>query len=42
MSNQLQKAYEVGKAGNHVDTYGLAHQEKAKIDAAVNAGRLGK
>jgi hypothetical protein len=37
-----QKAYEVGRNGGTVNTNGLPHQQKERIDAAVNAGRQGK
>ncbi|WP_259956917.1 hypothetical protein [Leisingera caerulea] len=37
-----QKAYETGKNGGTVNTNGLPHQQKERIDAAVNAGRQGK
>jgi len=42
MSTSTQKAYEVGKRGGTVNTNGLAHQDKQRIDAAVNNGRKGK
>jgi hypothetical protein len=33
------QAYDIGKRGGTVDTNGMTHQEKEKIDAAVNAGK---
>jgi hypothetical protein len=42
MSISTQQAYDIGKAGGHVQTNGLAWQDAQRINAAVNAGRNGK
>lgn len=34
-----QKAYDIGRNGRTVDTTGMAHQQKARTDAAVNKGQ---
>lgn len=37
-----QRAYEIGQKGGHVNTHGLAWQQKEQLDAARNAGFQGK
>lgn len=41
MGNKVtpEQAHDIGKRGGTVDTSGMSHQEKEKIDAAVNAGK---
>lgn len=37
-----QQAKDIGKSGGTVNTNGMTHQDKQRIDAAVNAGKQGK
>lgn len=41
MTISTQKAQEIGKNGGTVNTNGMAHQDKERIDAAVNKGKKG-
>ena len=42
MTVSTQQAIKIGQNGGTVNTNGMTHQDKARIDAAVNAGKNGK
>jgi len=42
MTISTQKATEIGESGGTVKTDNTTHQDKERIDAAVNAGKNGK
>ncbi len=42
MTPQEQHAKQVGAKGGTVPTNGMAHQQKERVDAAVNSGKQGK